>query len=248
MCNPRSQLLEPTFFSIKSRLGQPLDGDIAQLAAHIPTLNGIGGQHGILRSGIHQLHLTTWHVEKDEDGLYILPKWRKFDLKKPESDELATCSSHLLSPWYCPYDRFQPPVHIVPKNMCEDLWQDMTRNWISSFFRQATVQHDPVVLIVQGRPSGIGEAQLETKGDRGVHKPQIQRVLEYHEAISEAVNQWSVFVEVTMYICLDFFLVLGRCLIIILQYTILYIYLMSVNCGHPRKETPMFEWKYQGQL
>jgi len=33
------------------------------------------------------------------------------------------------------------------------------------------VQHDPIVLVIQGRTPGVGEAELEAKGDRGVHKP-----------------------------------------------------------------------------
>lgn len=33
------------------------------------------------------------------------------------------------------------------------------------------VQHDPIVLIVQGRSSWIGKSHLETKGHGGVHKP-----------------------------------------------------------------------------
>ena len=33
------------------------------------------------------------------------------------------------------------------------------------------VQHDPIVLVIQGRPPRVGEAELEAKGDRGVHIP-----------------------------------------------------------------------------
>ena len=33
------------------------------------------------------------------------------------------------------------------------------------------MQHDPIVLVVQRRPPGIREAQLEAESHRGVHEP-----------------------------------------------------------------------------